>query len=147
MDALICPGPAAELLAVIGVDDQTSSLVGARAELLHRLANVTEGNEVAKLHAAGEDDDRESLVLGDVGLTQLLRPESGLQEVLIVEDRVGDARLGEERREVRFPDPLSEPRPERALSEDRVNAIRERADLTHSVASRNSDEDRFVVAA
>ena len=140
-------GPRAELLAVIRVDHELRALVGACAQLLHRLSDVTERDEVAKLHAARKDDDGKTLVLGHVGLPELLRAKTGLKEMLIVEDRVGDTGLREERGQVRFPDALGEPRPQRTLTEDRVHPVGERADLADAVAPRNSHQDRLVVAA
>ena len=146
MDTLVGAGPRAELLAVVGVDDDARTLVGSRAKLLHGLAHVAEGNEVAELHAPGEDDEREALVFGDVRLAQLLRTKAGLKEVLVIEDRVGDARLGEQRREVRLPHALGQPGAQRALSEDRVNTVGKRPNLTDAVAPRHSNQNGLVVA-
>jgi len=47
---------------------------------------------------------------------------------------------------VRLPDAFGEPRPERALSEDRMYSIGKRPDLSHTVAPRDADQDRLVVA-
>jgi len=47
---------------------------------------------------------------------------------------------------VRLPDTFGEPRPKRALSEDRVYSIGKRPDLSHPVAPRDADQDRLVVA-
>src|SRR5207247_10728133 len=119
---------------------------GARAELLHRLAHVAERDEVAELHASGEDDDWKALILGYKGLAELLRPETRLEEVLVVEHCVCDSRLSEKRRQMRLPDALGEPRPERALSEDRVYSIGKRTNLSHPVAPRDSHQDWLVIA-
>src|SRR5437879_6652487 len=145
MNALVRTRPRTELLAVVGVDDQTRPLIGARAEFLHRLAHVAERDEVAELHASGEDDDWKALVLGYKGLAELLRLEPRLEEVLVVEHCVCDSRLSEKRRQMRLPDALGEPRPERALSEDRVYSIGKRTNLSHPVAPRDSHQDRLVI--
>ncbi len=145
--ALVCTRPRAEFLAVVRVDDQACALIGARAKLLHRLADVPERDEVPELHAPREDDQRKALVLGDVRLAELLRAKPCLDEVLVVQDRVGNTRFSKERREVRLPDPLGQPRAQGALSEDRVNPIGKRPNLGNTVAPRHSDQDRLVVAA
>ncbi|TME26846.1 MAG: hypothetical protein E6I66_14050 [Chloroflexi bacterium] len=95
MHALIGAWPRTELLAVVGIDDEARALVGSSAKLLHRLAHVAERDEVAELHASGEDDHRKALVFGDVRLAELLRAESCLEEVLVIEDRVRDSSFGE----------------------------------------------------
>jgi len=46
-----------------------------------------------------------------------------------------------------LPDPFGQPRPERTLSEDRVNPIGKRPNLADSVSPRHSDQNRLVVAA
>src|SRR5512133_53948 len=71
MHALVGARPRAELLAVVRVDDQARAFVGPRAKLLHRLAHVAERDEVPKLHASREDDQRKALVFGDVRLAEL----------------------------------------------------------------------------
>src|SRR5919201_3211083 len=48
---------------------------------------------------------------------------------------------------MRLPDPLGQPGPERALSEDRVNSVGKRRDLADAVAPRHPDQDRLVVTA
>jgi len=67
--------------------------------------------------------------------------------VLVVEDRVRDARLREERRKVRLPDAFRQPCSERPLSEDRVYTIGKRPNLGDAIAPRHTDEDRLVVTA
>ena len=146
MYASVRTGPRAELLAVVGVDDEPRAFVRASAQLLHRLAHVAERDEVAELHASGEDDHRKALVFSDVRLAELLRAEACLEEMVVVENGVRDAGLREERRQMRLPDALGEPRAERTLAEDGVHAIAERADLPDAVASRDADEDGLVVA-
>src|SRR2546426_958756 len=74
---------------------EARALVGSSAKLLHRLAHVAERDEVAELHASGEDDHRQALVFSDVRLAELLRAESCLEEVLVIEDRVRDSSFGE----------------------------------------------------
>src|SRR5438093_1225233 len=65
----------------------------------------------------------------------------------VVVDRVGDAGLGQDRRDLRLPHALREPRSKRPRAERGREPIRERADLRDRVAARDADEDRFVVAA
>ena len=48
---------------------------------------------------------------------------------------------------MRLPDALGQPRAERPLSEDRVDAVGKGANLGDAVAARDADEDRLVVAA
>src|SRR5437016_8872201 len=48
---------------------------------------------------------------------------------------------------MRLPNPFGEPRPERALSEDRMYSIGKRTNLSHPVAPRDSHQDRLVIAA
>ena len=67
--------------------------------------------------------------------------------MVFIEDRVRDAGLGEDRGQVRLPHALGQPGAERAPAEDRRDAIGERPDLPDSVAPRDADEDRLVVAA
>jgi len=66
--------------------------------------------------------------------------------VLVVEHCVCDSRFSEKRRQMRLPDALGEPRPERALSEDRVYSIGKRTNLSHPVAPRHADQDGLVIA-
>ena len=123
MNALVRAGPRAELLAVVRVDDEARAGRMPLAQLLDRRAHVAERDEVAELHAPREHDDREALVLGDVRLAGLVLLQTRTQEVLVVEDRVRDARLSEQRWKVRLPDALGQPRAERPLPEDRVHAV------------------------
>jgi hypothetical protein len=67
--------------------------------------------------------------------------------MLVVEDGVRDTRLGQERRQMRLPDALGQPRPERALSEDRVDPIGKRPNLADPVAPWHSDQNGLVVPA
>src|SRR5206468_12970090 len=132
--ALIRARPRPELLAVVGVDNKAGALIGSCAKLFDRLTHVAERDEVTKLHASGEDDHGESLVLGDVRLAKLLRAKARLEKVLVIEDRVSDPRFGEERRKMRLPHPFGQPRAQRALSEDRVDPVRKRPNLPDAVA-------------
>ena len=47
---------------------------------------------------------------------------------------------------MRLPDPLGQPRAQGALSEDRVNPIGKRPNLSDAVAPRHTDENGLVVA-
>ncbi len=96
MDPLEGPGPATELLAVVGVDDELRASVLALAQLADRLAHIAEGDERPQTAVAGEHDEREALVLGDERLAEVFATQAGLKEVLFVEHRVGDAGLGEQ---------------------------------------------------
>src|SRR5437879_12306121 len=113
MHALIGAWPRTELLAVVGIDDEARALVGSSAKLLHRLAHVAERDEVAELHASGEDDDWKALILGYKGLAELLRPETRLEEVLVVEHCVCDSRVSEKPRTRPLPDGPGQPHPGR----------------------------------
>src|SRR3989454_7819427 len=145
VNALIGAGPRAELFAVVRVDDEARAFIRSHAKLLDRLTHVAERDEVAKLHASGEDDQRETLVFGDIRLAELLRAKTRLKKVLVVEHRVRDARLREKRRKVRLPDAFRQPCSERPLSEDRVYTIGKRPNLGDAIAPRHADEDRLVV--
>ena len=145
--ALVGAGPRAELLAVIRVHDEARALVGPRAQLLHRLPDVAERDQVAELHAAREHDHGEPLILGDIRFAELLRTQSRLEEMLVVEDRVRDASLGEQRGKMRFPHALGQPCAQRPLTEDRVNPIGQGTDLTDAVPARHTNEDGLVIAA
>ena len=95
--ALVGPRPRAELLAVIGVDDELRAGRVPLAQLLQRGAHISERDEVTQLHAAWKDHERKALVLGDVRLTELVLLQAGPEEVLVVEHGVRDARLGHDR--------------------------------------------------
>ena len=144
--ALVRAGPRAELLAVIRIHDEARACGVPLAQLLDRRAHLAERDEVAQLHAPGEHDHRKSLVLGDVRLAGLVLLQTRAEEVLVVEDGVGDAGFSEQRRKMRLPHALGQPRAEGPLPEDRVHAVGERADLTDAVAARHTDEHRLVVA-
>src|SRR5207253_9979052 len=116
-----------------------------RAECHGRQADVAEGVEVAELDASGGEDDWKALILGYEGRGDVLRPQTRREEVLVVEHCGCDSRFSEKRRQMRLPDALGEPRPERALSEDRVYSIGKRTNLSHPVAPRDSHQDRLVI--
>ena len=147
VNALVRTRPRAELLAVVRIHDEARAGRMPLAQLFDRRAHVAERDEIAQLHAAGEHDHRQALVLGDVRLAGLVPLETSAQEMLVVEDGVRDAGLSEERREVRFPHALGEPCAERPLPEDRIDPVGERADLPDAVAPRHAHEHRLVVAA
>jgi len=147
VDALERSRPRAELLAVIGVDHELRTGGVALAELLDRRAHVAEGDEVSEPHVPGIDDERESLIFGDERLAELVAAQAGLEEVLLVEGRVGHAGLGEQRRQVRLPDPFGQPGPERTPPEHPGHPVGERPDLPDRVAAGDADEDRLVVPA
>ena len=147
MDTLVRAGPGAELLAVVGVHDESRALIGSCAKLLHRLADVAERDEVPEPHTSREDDHGQALIFGDKGLAELLRPEARLKEMLVIEDRVGNTCLREERRQVGLPDAFRQPRPEGPLSEYRVHPVGKRPNLSDPVAAWHADQDRLVVPA
>src|SRR5256885_8031801 len=147
MDPLLRAGPRAELLTVVRVHDELRASSLPLAKLLHRLADIAERDEVAQAGAGRVQDEREALILGDEGFAEVLATESALEEVVLVEDSVRDAGLGKDRRQVRLPDALGEPRAERAPAEDRRDAISERADLADRIATRHPNQDGLVVAA
>jgi hypothetical protein len=76
----------------------------------------------------------------------LVAAQTGLEEVLLVEDGVRDAGFSEDRWKVRLPHPLGQPCAQRALSEDRVNPIGKRPNLGDAVAPRHTDQNRLVIA-
>src|SRR5256885_15758504 len=47
---------------------------------------------------------------------------------------------------MRLPDPFGQPRAQRPLSEDRMNSIGKRPNLSHAVAPGDADQDRLVIA-
>src|SRR5207253_7441843 len=117
------------------------------AQLLHRLTDIAERDEVAEPGVRRIEDEREALVLGDERFAELVAAEPRLEEMLFVEDRVRDAGLGEHRWQMRLPHALGEPGPKGSAPEDRRHPVGERADLPDRVAARDADEDRLVVAA
>jgi hypothetical protein len=147
VDALERARPRAELLAVIGVHDELRAGGLPLAQLLHRLAHVAERDEIAEPGVGRVEHEREALILGDEGLAEILAAQTGLKEMLLVQDRVRDAGFRQDRREVRLPHALGQPGPERPATEDRGDPVGERTDLTDRVTARYADKDRLVVAA
>ena len=116
--------PGAELLAVVGVDDEARTTVVALAQLLDRGLDRPERNEVPKPHASGEHHQRQPLILGQEGARDLLGAHAGVQKVRVVQHRIGDAGFGEDRRYLGFPHAFREPRAERPAAECRRESIR-----------------------
>src|SRR5204862_659986 len=110
-----------------------------------RLADVAERDEVAEPHTSREDDHGQALVFGDKGLAELLRPKARLKEMLVIEDRVGNTCLREERRRVGLPDAFRQPRPEGPLSKSRVRPVGKRPNLFAPVAGWQAAANRLVV--
>ena len=146
MHAIERPRPRTELLAVVRVHLQLRARRVPLPQLLERGADVSERDEVPQAHAPREHDDRKALILGNEGRTELVPAQASLEEVLLVEDRVRDARLRQERRHVRLPHALGQPGTQRAVAEDLNDAVRQGADLPHGVAARDPDQDRLEVA-
>src|SRR5204863_9508906 len=72
VDPLVRAWPRAELLAVVRVHDELRAGGLPLPELLHRLTDVAERDEVAQPGARRVEDEWEALVLGDEGLAELV---------------------------------------------------------------------------
>src|ERR1700677_2267654 len=77
---------------------------------------------------------------------QLVEFEPCAEKMIVVDERVADARRCERRRQLRFPDTFGDPCAARPASEMFFDVIREPDNLLVTVLRGNRDEDRLVVA-
>ena len=140
------PGP--ELLAVVAHHaDPVAGLGGVVAEVADDVLDVPERDPVAQALLGPEDRQQPALVLGRVGAPQVRLGDRGRPEVLVVEDRPAVARADQRRRQVRLPDALGQPRPERTPAGDPLDHLGHPRELVDPVLLGQRGEHGLVQAA
>src|SRR6202022_607548 len=137
--------PDAELFHVVAhgrhaIRVRVCSVAQVRGDLL----DGAEGNQVAQYFLAGNQADGLTFVLGDVVTEELLGLKAGGKKVNVVEHRVADVGVGQDRGELRFPNALCKPCASRTLAEVVLDVIGEANDLHPLVRGGNGDQDRLV---
>ena len=144
VDPFAGPRPDAELLAVVTEDGRAAGLAD-RAEVAVEVGEGTERNEIAERLIDGENAQRAALVLRDVARMEV--PDPGVAKVLLVEQRVLDARLGQRSRQVGLPDPLGQPYAARPAAEVPGQEVAHHPDLADPVGLGDERQDGFVESA
>src|ERR687898_2257656 len=110
VDPFLGPGPAAELLAVVGQYGKPVTGASELAQVVCGLMRRAEGDQIAKALIDGEQRNTFTVALGPERRMQLLGRESGDQKVTVVDQRVAHTCRCQIGRELRFPDSLREPK-------------------------------------
>jgi len=148
VDPLVGARPHPELLPVVAQRD------GAAGRAFRELAEVVDGgrrlverDQIPEPLVDREDGEGAALVLREVVAAQPLAIKPGVDEVRVVEEGVVEARVAEEAREVRLPDPLREPHPARRGAEPFPKVVRHEPELPLRVVARDRREDRLIESA
>ena len=141
----VCARPAAELLAVVDHRHRRQP-AAPLAEVLDRLVDVGERDEVTQALVDREHAERLALLLGEVVPAEVLGLEAGQREVAIVDEDVLDARLVERARQVRLPHALGQPHAARPHTELGLEELAQALDLPALVGVGQDRQDGLVEA-
>ena len=117
------------------------------AEVADHVLDLGERDPVAEALLGAEDGQDLALVVGGVGAPQVVLGDRRRPEVGVVEDGPVVAGRDERLRQVRFPDPLGEPRAAWPAPERRLELVGHPDQLADPIAVRQRGEDRLVPAA
>src|SRR5579859_225476 len=140
--------PDAEFLHVVAHGCHAARMLsGGVAKKFDGLVRAAKGNEITKGLETRNQTDGLGLILGNESSEELAGVESGVEEVVVVDEGIFHTCGSENRGQLRLPNALGEPRAARALSKVKRNIIREPLNLLASVLSGDGNQNGLIKTA